>query len=158
VDPTLNWSTNAESTTAVPSLTSESSVVISLSNVGLGYQNSVEIVAQGNDVTTAAGKARAYSGNSLNDWYLPDNAEFNLLMQWAYGETPTPGTGYTVGSTLNSSTYGASSAGIINSTRYWTSSQVNASNAWAVNPAMTSASAYPKIFSSLWYVRAIRAF
>jgi len=59
-----------------------------VSQVGRGYKNSRNILEQeGNDATTAAGAARAYTGGGKNDWYLPSYSEINLLCQWAKGIT-----------------------------------------------------------------------
>jgi len=63
-----------------PSITNDSLAYNNASGIGLGYKNSLAIVAQGNDTTTAAGAARAYSGGSQSDWYLPSTAELNLLL------------------------------------------------------------------------------
>ena len=61
--------------------------------VGLGYKNSELIVAQNgtydSDINKyAAGEARAYRGNSKDDWYLPSTAELNLMCQWAKAVSP----------------------------------------------------------------------
>ena len=61
--------------------------------VGLGYKNSELIVAQNgtydSDINKyAAGEARAYRGNSKDDWYLPSTAELNLMCQWARAVSP----------------------------------------------------------------------
>jgi hypothetical protein len=53
------------------------------SAIGSGYQNSLNIVDQGNGATTAAGAARAYTvtegGVVFNDWFLPSREELNAL-------------------------------------------------------------------------------
>ena len=90
--------------------------------IGLGYKNSDLIVAQGNYTTTAAGAARAYNGGSKNDWYLPTTAELNLLCQWDRGVAPSVTT-RCAGGTINSSTYGAGSAGFLED-NYWSSSRL----------------------------------
>jgi hypothetical protein len=101
--------------------------------VGLGYKNSIAIIAQNgpyNVMTNdyAAGAAHAYTGGSQNDWYLPTTAELNLLCRWARGVAPSVTTVCADGS-LNSSTYGASSAGFIG-TYYWSSSEIQNNMAW----------------------------
>jgi hypothetical protein len=71
-DPNLVWA----------NLRSDS--VTTGSAIGSGYQNSLNIVNQGNDVTTAAGAARAYTvtvgGVVFNDWFLPSLDELNELI------------------------------------------------------------------------------
>jgi hypothetical protein len=155
IDPGLTWSTSANATATVTGLSIDSTVNLTLAAVGLGYLNSVQIVNQPNDLTTAAGKARAYHGNSLSDWYLPDSSELSLLCQWDMGEQPTPGNACTYTST-NSSSYGAQNAGFLSS-RYWSSSQGSSSSAWTQQFAFTQTSTYAKTGYSL-YVRPIRAF
>jgi hypothetical protein len=53
------------------------------SAIGSGYQNSLNIVDQGNGATTAAGAVRAYTvtegGVVFNDWFLPSRDELNAL-------------------------------------------------------------------------------
>ena len=90
------------------------------SQIGLGYKNSMAIVNQGNDTTTAAGFVRSYAGGSKGDWYLPTMAELNLLCQWNRGVVQSVTTACANG-TLNSG------VGAINSefanTYYWSSSE-----------------------------------
>ena len=40
---------------------------LTIAGIGNGYKNSVAIVKQGNNATTAAGAARAYKGDRWND-------------------------------------------------------------------------------------------
>jgi hypothetical protein len=55
--------------------------------IGLGLKNSIAIVAQGNDTSTAAGASRAYAGGTLNDWYLPTMSELNQLCKYVSGQS-----------------------------------------------------------------------
>lgn len=57
--------------TAARSLTSD--------ELGRGYMNSLAIVNEGNDATTAAGKARAYAGGGKTDWYLPSPGDWQAM-------------------------------------------------------------------------------
>ena len=153
-DPNLVWAVPAFQS-ADSTVTNNSNTDISASGIGLGYQNSVAIVTQnGAGTTYAAGAARAYTGGSNNDWYLPSQSELNLLCQWARGLGANEALVCNGGS-INSPTYGASSAGFIGA--YWSSSEHSGSNAHR-----------QLIFSTgvvqLWskniesYVRPVRAF
>lgn len=110
---------------------------ISTSTVGLGYRNSIAIVNQGNGATTAAGTARAYTGGSLTDWYLPNTAELSLLWDWK-------------------ATYGTGSEGFV-ANRYWASSEKDNIFAYWHNFGNGSIGDYYKN-DSAYKVRAIRAF
>ena len=156
-DPTAVWATATYNTTGVSAIPDETTANNSTAALGLGYLNSAAILAQGNDNTTAAGMARAYSGNSLTDWYLPDTVELNLLCQWTVGQTLDPTTACN-GGVVNSAIFGGQGAGITAS-RYVASSEYNASNGWThnFNFAGGQSGAYAKSYASN-YVRPIRAF
>ena len=102
-DPSLSWATNINNnqTTTIPAPGAIQTAI------GTGYQNSDAIVAQTGNVagSSAAVAARAYRGNVLTDWYLPSKDELNELR----AQRTTVG-GFT--------------------TNYWSSSELNASNAW----------------------------
>jgi hypothetical protein len=126
--------------------------------VGLGYKDSLAIINNGRsiDSTTAAGAARAYSGGSKSDWYLPSPAELNLLCQWARGVAPSVTTPCTGGS-LNSTTYGAGSAGFTRD-YYWTSTQEN-NTSYAHTRRFNEGNAYAaRKDANFVGVRPIRAF
>ena len=82
-DPSKIWAVVAKQSLDVSGITFDNAVNNTTSGIGLGYKNSIAIVTQGNDITTAAGAARAYSGGSKSDWYLPTSAELNQLCKWA---------------------------------------------------------------------------
>ena len=72
-DPAITWSTGSNQTSAV---TGADETVI-----GTGYQNSLDIVAQTGNLaaSSAAVVARAYTGGSKNDWFLPSKNELAQL-------------------------------------------------------------------------------
>jgi hypothetical protein len=127
-DPSKFWAVESLRNTNVPGIDDDLTAYNDSEGIGRGLQNSLNIVAQGNNTTTAAGAAREYMVGSINDWYLPTTAELNLLCQWANGVAPSVTTACTGGS-LNSDTYGAGSAGFENN-YYLSSSEKNATHAW----------------------------
>ena len=155
------WAVTAQQGTDVPTISNDwPSAYNNILGVGLGYKNSLAIVSlngaynsSSNDY--AAGAARAYAGGSKNDWYLPSNAELNLLCQWARGVAPAVTNFCTGGISLNSSTYGASSAGFTNNT-YWSSSEQSATYAWRTHFAVGGNTGFGK--SSAQHFRPVRAF
>ena len=102
-DPRLFWAISTYASTDILTITNDSSAYNNALGIGLGYKNSLAIVGQGNGTTTAAGAARAYSGGSQSDWYLPTTAELNLLCQWARGVDQSV-TSRCTGGTLNTGT------------------------------------------------------
>jgi hypothetical protein len=145
------WAVSANQSVDVPSITNDSLAYNNASGIGLGYKNSLAIVAQGNDTTTAAGAARAYSGGSQSDWYLPTTAELNLLCQWARNVAQSVTTQCT-GGTLNTGT----GLGGGFSIAYWSSSEVDAVTAWNQHFGIGSQNYYGKYGAV--YVRPVRAF
>ena len=132
-DPTKLWAVTANQSSNVPGVVPQPASLLNVtSEIGLGYKNSVAIVTQGNDTSTAAGAARAYAGGGTTDWYLPTSAELNLLCQWNHGYTQSVTTecqslGAASG-TLNTGT-GATTSGFM-AGNYWSSSEYGAINAW----------------------------
>jgi hypothetical protein len=152
-DPNLVW--------AVPAFQSADSTVTNNSNtdisqLGVGYQNSIAIVTQNSAGNTyAAGAARAYTGGSNNDWYLPSQSELNLLCQWARGIVANETLICDGSGSINSPTYGAGSAGFTGS--YWSSSEHSASIGYRQNISSNgTVSLWSKNIEQL--VRPIRAF
>ena len=147
-DPTRSWATVGNQNTTV--------VGADGWDIGMGYKNSLAIVAQtGNAAaTSAAVEARAYRGNSKTDWYLPSKNELNQLCNYAWNITvsnttntciPPVNPPATIRSGFTAGTTGT----------YWTSTGV-ATNAgfmrfWK-NEWNTFAKSYP------YYVRPVRAF
>lgn len=127
--------------------------------IGRGYQYSEYIVAQNanpyNFATNkfAAGAARAYSGQGLDDWYLPSTAELNTLCQWSRGVTQSFTTSCGGGS-ANSPTFGAQSS-LLGGT-YWASSEQGAGNNGKINVFGSGQAGLTKTSDAS--VRPIRAF
>ena len=123
-DPTKIWAVNANKHTDVTEIPNEAAANNDIAGLGVGLQNSIAIVNQGNDTTTAAGAARAYRGGTQSDWFLPATVELNLLCQWARNVTQAVSTPCT-GGTLNTGTgaNGGFEAGI-----YWSSVEHNPSD------------------------------
>jgi hypothetical protein len=151
-DPSIVWAVSANQSVDVPSITNDSLAYNNASGIGLGYKNSLAIVAQGNDTTTAAGAARAYSGGSQSDWYLPSTAELNLLCQWARN-VPQSVTTACTGGTLNT---GTGASGGFSTDLYWSSSENGDPFAWGQR--FDSGSQYPSTKYYPYYVRPVRAF
>jgi len=151
-DPSKVWAVSANQSVDVPSITNDSSPYNNASGIGLGYKNSLAIVAQGNDTTTAAGAARAYSGGSQSDWYLPTTAELNLLCQWARNVAQSVTTQCT-GGILNT---GTGASGGFRGDYYWSSSESGGFNAWSQD----FGDGYQQNFlkGPTFYVRPVRAF
>ena len=157
-DPIKTWAVAAYQSTDT-SITNNTSAYNNAAGVGLGYANSSTIVTQNGTYNAssnnyAAGAARAYTGGSKTDWYLPTTAELNLLFQWHRGVTPNVATPATGGS-LNSSTYGASSVGFTTGD-YWSSSEYDNDEAWYQYTADGSQTAFRKSLTK--FVRPVRAF
>jgi hypothetical protein len=147
------WAVSTYQSVDVPSITNDSPAYNNASGIGLGYKNSLAIVAQGNGTTTAAGAARAYGGGSQSDWYLPTTAELNLLCQWARNVAQSVTTACT-GGTLNTGT--GASGGFSSAHYYWSSSQNVASHAWA--QYFDDGNQYNRSKNNPYYVRPVRAF
>ena len=126
LDPIKDWAVWAQKSNNVSGITDDASAFNNALAIGLGYKNSVAIVNQGNDTSTAAGLARAYAGGSKGDWYLPASAELNLLCQWGRNVTQNV-TAACTGGTLNS---GTGANGLFVANMYWSSSESAADYAW----------------------------
>jgi hypothetical protein len=150
-DPTLSWATNVNSnqTTTVPAPGAIQT------DIGTGYKNSNAIVAQTGNVagSSAAVAARAYGGNGLTDWYLPSKDELNQMCKWVRGVAWTSDATVCTGGTMNT---GPGAAGF-DATRYWSSTERDADEAWFHNLDLRSQNFYLKNYD-LYSVRPIRAF
>ena len=157
-DPMKVWAVGGNQSSDVSGITNDTIPFNDAAGIGLGYKNSLAIVAQGNDTTTAAGATRAYAGGSKSDWYLPTSSELNLLCQWARGATSSVATMCTGGSFINSPTFGAQSAGFVASSEsvYWSSSEFVADAAQSQVFYGGYQDAYGKAATK--YVRPVRSF
>jgi hypothetical protein len=156
-DPGVVWAINTYKGSDILTIPNDLTAYNNELAIGLGYKNSIAIVAQniGGGTTYAAGLVRAYAGGSKSDWYLPTLAELSLMCQWSRGVAPSVTTAC-AGGTTNSATYGAGSAGL--SGRYYSSSEAqDRFSAWsqdfggAQNGGSKSPADFPK-------VRPVRAF
>jgi hypothetical protein len=118
-DPRNVWATAEYQNRDVNGIANDFPANNTSTGIGLGLKNSMAIVAQGNDTTTAAGAARAYRGGTKDDWYLPTSSELNLLCQWSRNVTQVVGTACT-GGTLNT---GTGANGGMSISGYWSSSE-----------------------------------
>ena len=156
-EPTKLWAVTAYQSTDITGITNDGFAINTSAGIGLGLKNSIAIVSQGNDTTTAAGVARAYSGGALTDWYLPSTAELLLMCKWARGVAWTSDETICSGGTINLGTgSGLGAAGFVEN-RYWSSSEFSTTRAWShdyTSPGNQANSAK----SDSRYVRPIRAF
>ena len=123
-DPIKPWSVDANKHIDVTAIPNEPAANNDISGLGVGLQNSIAIVNQGNDTTTAAGAVRAYRGGTQSDWFLPATVELNLLCQWARNVTQSVGTPC-LGGALNT---GTGATGGFANTIYWSSVEHNGSD------------------------------
>lgn len=161
-DPARPWATGTSSSgNAITDVNGIANEVNSLQirtnfDIGLGYKNSLAIVAQGNGITTAAGAARAYSGGSKNDWYLPSDIEINLLCRWGKGKPVDVRANCDSGSgTFNSQT--GATFQFSSATNYSSSSERDSSIGWTLNMSSQSLNRDEQKATSR-LVRPIRAF
>jgi hypothetical protein len=154
-DPSKLWAVAGNQSSDIATITNVDTAANNnnASGIGLGYKNSLAIVNQGNDTTTAAGAARAYGGGSKSDWYLPTAAELNLLCQWARNVTQSVTTACT-GGTLNTGT--GASGGFSAVTPYWSSSEVGTVGAWGQFFSNGTQTGSTK--DLIYFVRPVRAF
>jgi hypothetical protein len=121
LDITKLWAVSGKQSSNNLAISDDYSPNNSSATIGLGYKNSIAIIADGNNSTTAAGAARAYSGGSRSDWYLPTAAELNQMCKWARGVAWASDTTVCTGGAINT---GQGAEGFVGS-YYWTSSEVD---------------------------------
>ena len=157
-DPRLVWAVISNSdVSGITNTSTRTNAYNDAAAIGLGYKNSIAIVSQNNVYNPnsyAAGLARAYSGGTLTDWYLPTSAELNLLCQWNRGVAITTEYECQSGS-INSGTFGAETAGFLAS-NYWSSSEHNSTFAWYLKNSVGTLFVGDKF--GLQYLRPVRSF
>ena len=158
-DPVKAWAVTDYKGSDIDTIPNENDLQINLSGVGLGYKNSVAIVAQNglyNESSNnyAAGAARAYAGGSKSDWYLPTIPELNQMCKWQRGVPWVSDATVCASGTLNS---GIGATGF-SGQKYWSSSERADTVAWVQNfNPLSSGQAYTDKANNM-HVRPIRAF
>jgi hypothetical protein len=153
---TFKYASTGLDNSDVSGITNDTNYDNSSSAIGLGYKNSLTLVAQGNDSTSAAGIARAYQGGSKSDWYLPSFSELNQMCKWARGVAWTSDATICSGGTLNIGTGPGLGAAGFEANFYWSSSERESSNGWGIyfnGPTPDYLSKF-----HVRYVRAVRGF
>ena len=108
--------------------------------IGLGLQNTLDIVAGCTETPIAASEALAYVSEGYSDWYLPSKDELLEL--------------YNLSSHFNLSNFATNDTSF-----YWSSSEINSYDIW--NVLFNNGNSYYNFGSSKYYshsVRPIRAF
>ena len=154
-DPAAIWAISSLGSQDVVGITDDNGIY-EATGIGLGYQNSIAIMEQGNDATVAASLALSYSSASRGDWYLPTSVELNLLCQWNRGVSPSATT-VCVGGSYNSAIFGAELSGMVPS-HYWSSSEASGEQAWVGGMHIEGNWGTGMKSAQQFYVRPIRAF
>jgi len=129
---TFKYASTGLDSSDVSGITNDTNYDNSSSAIGLGYKNSLALVTQGNDNTSAAGIARSYQGGSKSDWYLPSFSELNQMCKWARGVAWTSDSTICSGGTLNIGTGPGLGAAGFEANFYWSSSERESSNGWGI--------------------------
>ena len=119
--------------------------------IGTGYGNTLAITTQssgGGTVDRAATSARAYTGGSKTDWFLPSRGELNELCKYARTQT-------TVDTATVCARSGTLRSGFV-ADYYWSSSENIASSAVLQNFGFGTTLSTNK--NDTYYVRPVRAF
>ena len=158
-DPRSGWVNLVDNRRDVEGVINEHPANNSFTGLGLGYKNSLAIIAAVPGEPSAASLTRTYSNNSLSDWYLPSAAELNELYKWANGNVTQPALGTpAIDGDLNSLVNGFTSNFDFVNHYYWSSSETTlffAWHQWMVNGAQL----FDMHFKSAeHFVRPVRAF
>ena len=131
-EPYISWSQGTPVSYQATAVTGADGIAL-----GTGYQNTLDIIAQGNgNIATCAAKlANNYYGNKYTDWFLPSKDELNAI--------------YT-----NIKSFGIDTFDL--EQRYWSSSELDASNAYLQNFSTGSQTTAGKV--NTYCVRPIRMF
>ena len=121
--------------------------------IGTGYANTSKMITQSEGAGKAATVARAFQGGGKTDWSLPSRDELNELCKiYSNGRTDTTEyRDYQNGCTGNTSPTGGFAPG-----DYWSSSEVDANNAWYEYFERGQQVSVGK--ANKFYVRPVRAF
>lgn len=136
----------------VPTITNQATAVYTAAELGTGLRNTLAIISTMNTAPAqtnyAAALAQGYNGGGKSDWYLPTLSELNLLCQSNRGVTLN----VTVACTGGDGTAQPSN-------KYWTSTEIDTGNAWAINSFNAVIAVTTKDYSpNNTAVRPIRAF
>jgi len=151
-DGTKIWA-NVAANTAVDISGIPNDSTVSLTNFGIGYKNSIALVEYNSSTTTAGPAARAYTGGSKSDWYLPSSGELHQLIKWAKGLGASNASVCSGTGTLNTSP----AQGFIED-QYWSSSEYNATLGWTEHPYACGTDPRNKDNVHPYLIRPIRAF
>ena len=108
--------------------------------IGSGYKNTLAIVQQDSTTVRAATLTRAYAGNGLTDWYLPSLDELTAIRAYAVS---TGAMDWVIDFPAQ---------------YYWSSSEISATNAWAIDFNDNSNDNESKNRDAAYFARPIRAF
>jgi len=153
-DVQKSWLNDANTATDVAGITDDSTYDITSAGIGLGYRNSLALVAVLSSTTTGAAATRAYNGGSKSDWYLPSTSELNQMLRWSRGQATSV---YAVLPNYTGTLNTPPAQGFIED-QYWSSSEYNASLAWSQHDGSNTPDPRNKDTSHVYLVRPIRAF
>jgi hypothetical protein len=143
-DPATAWANSSYLTTAVGANAQSM-------ELGAGYGNTLAILGQGNDSTTPAGMARAYTGGGKSDWFLPSYREDNELCKYAGGlPTGVLATNCSGGTVITTGPYAFTNGGW-----YWSSTEAGGSYVFGW---IFSSGGFNHLKSEAWRTRPVRAF